>query len=144
MKNYDLSQYMLREDNLILFPLTYEEIMILIDGKDKFQEYIRLPYFAKDQNKEELLSIASGVDMNDDYWFLKTQWVAVDVKERAIIARLNLKQEDIFNKIIYQINDEKCLSVKRDDVVNLFYKFLNVNNYVNIISFDVDGRKNEN
>lgn len=138
MKNYDLSQYMLRSGNVIIFPLTKDELSILSSGVDNFSSYIRMPYFAKSQVAEEVARVIDSVDMEDDYWFLNTQWVGVDIKARAIIGYLRLEKVDQFNKIVFQVTDEKCESVTREDVLELFYRFLAVNNYYNIVLEDVD------
>ena len=137
MKNYDLSQYMLREGNTLLFPLTQEEISLL-NSKENFSYYIRLPYLAKKQSKGELDKISKNVDMENDYWFLNTQWVSVDVKAKAIVGYLRLEKIDDFNKIIVHLNDKECKSITKQDVINLFYKFLSVNQYYNIVVEDLD------
>lgn len=138
MKNYDLSQYILREGNTMLFPLTKEELSMLAVSIDGFSHYIRLPYLAMQQKKEDLEQVCNAVDMEDDYWFLSTQWVCVDVKARAIVGFLRLETVDQFNKIIFHINDNECKGITRDDAFGLFFKFLSVNNYYNIVVEDLD------
>lgn len=144
MKNYDLSKYILRDKDLMLFPLTKEEVSILKSGLVEFENYIRLPYYAKTQDENELQAIIDAVDMENDYWFLNTQWVGVDIKSRSIIGRLKLEKIDQFNKIVLQVTDEKCVSVTREDVLGLFYKFLAVNGYVNIVVQNLDEVNCEN
>ncbi len=138
MKNYDLSQYILRDGNVMLFPLTKEEMTYLLQSKDVFSSYIRLPYYAKEQNLDVLQKVCDQLDMEDDYWFLHTGWTVVDVKARAIVGFLRLEQVDQFNKIVFQVTDDKCEGIKRDDALNLFFKFLNVNNFYNIVVEDLD------
>lgn len=138
MKNYDLSQYVLRDGNTMIFPLTKEEVCCLLTGKQNFSSYIRLPYFAKQQTVFELKQISENVDMEDDYWFLSTQWVAVDVLAKAIVGYLRLEKVDQFNKIVLQVTDEKCQSITRENVLELFYKFLSLNDFYNIIVEDID------
>ena len=138
MKNYDLSQYVLRAGNAMIFPLTQEEVAILCVGEADFSKYIRMPYFAKSQKTEDLQKLANSIDMENEYWFLNTLWVSVDIKARAIIGYLRLEQVAQFNKIIFQVTDDKCESITRDDVLELFYKFLTANNYYNIVYEDID------
>ena len=76
--------------------------------------------------------------MEDDYWFLSTQWVAVDVLAKAIVGYLRLEKVDQFNKIVLQVTDEKCQSITRENVLELFYKFLSLNDFYNIIVEDID------
>lgn len=128
MKNYDLSQYVLQYGNTMLFPLTKEEILILKKDKNEFSSYIRLPFLARLQTKDELEKVYDAVDMEDEYWFLKSLWVGVDIKARAIVGYLKLEKIDEFNKIVLSINEENCVSTKRDDFLELFHNFLNLNN----------------
>lgn len=144
MKNYDLSQYMLRKENTLLFPLTQEELITLNTSVADFENYIKLPYYAKEQSKDELLKIIENVNMEDDYWFLSSQWVAVDVKAKAIVGYLRLEKVDQFNKIVLQVSEDKCSSIKRDDVLNLFYRFLAGNDFYNIVVEYKDEVKDEN
>lgn len=138
MKNYDLSQYVLRAGNAMIFPLTQEEVSILCDGEDAFSKYIRMPYFAKSQKVEDLQKLTNDIDMENEFWFLNTLWVSVDIKARAIIGYLRLEKVDQFNKIIFQVTDDKCESITREDIFELFYKFLIANNYYNIVYEDID------
>ncbi|MBE7075037.1 MAG: hypothetical protein E7376_03570 [Clostridiales bacterium] len=138
MKEYDLSQYILRSGNVMLFPLTREEVHCLLSGVNNFVNYIRLPYFAKKQDSCELENIINAVDMENDYWFLNTQWVCVDIKARAIVGYLRLEKIEQFNKIVMQVTDESCQGITRDDVLDLFYRFLAGNDYYNIIVEDID------
>lgn len=146
MKNYDLSQYVLREGNAMLFPLTKEEISYLKFGAEVFSSYIRIPYFAKVQSVQELELLCEKLDMEDDYWFLKSQWAIVDIKARAIVGYLRLEQISNFNKIVFEVCDDKCKGIAREDALNLFVKFLSINNFYNIVLEDVDKKvvANEN
>lgn len=144
--NYDLSQYMIQNGNTLIFPLTKEEVSQLVSSVEDFSAYIRLPFYAKLQNIDSLKNILSVLNMEDNYWFLKTQWVCVDVKARAIVGLIKLEQVDQFNKIVLHVNQEKCVAITKDDVLELFYKFLSVNNFYNIIVEDLDKKvvANEN
>ncbi len=144
--NYDLSQYLLQDGNTLLFPLTKEEVSQLVLSVEDFSAYIRLPFYAKLQNKKSLQKVVSALDMEDNYWFLNTQWVCVDVKARAIVGLIKLEKVDQFNKIVLHVNEEKCVGITKNDVLQLFYKFLSVNNFCNIIVEDLDKKvvANEN
>jgi len=143
MKSYDLSQYILRKNSVLLFPLTREELEMLNEDEQKFSSYIKLPYFAKNQEKNELTEIINNVDMENDYWFLKSQWVIVDVKAKAIVGYLRLTQEDIWNIIVMQITKDECKDIEREDVLGLFYRFLAGNGYPNICVKYIDEVKSE-
>ena len=141
MKNIDLSQYIIRDGNTLLFPLTKEELSMLIESTDGFSKYIRMPYYATNNNFND---IYNKLDMDNDYWFLNSIWVGVDVKARAIIGTLWLEQIEQFNKIVLQVTEDKCESITKNDVLMLFYNFLNVNNYCNIIVEDLDKKVTSN
>ena len=99
MKNYDLSQYMIRQGNIIIFPLTKEEVLML-KNKAEFEKYINLPYITANHSINSLESIAQSVDMQNDYWFLNSLWVAVHTKTKEIYGTLRLVQQKDVNKII--------------------------------------------
>jgi len=141
MKNYDLSQYMLRKDNVLMFPLTKEELEVLRGDEGKFSRVINLPYYAKIQEKEELDTIINGVDMDDDYWFMKSQWAIVDVKVKAIVGYLRLEVQDIWNIIVLQVSEDVCKGIEREDALGLFYRFLAGNGYPNICVRHIDRRQ---
>jgi len=143
MKNYDLSKYLLQKDDLIIFPLTKEEVSLLKEDVDGFSKYIRISYLAKQHSEDFLEKIINNMDMEDDYWFLNSLWLCTDIKARAIIGTLNLEKADQFNIITMQVSDEHCKSVNKEDVKKLFYRFLAGNDFINIVIKDLDEAKNE-
>ena len=133
MKNYDLSKYILQKDTLLIFPLTKDEVAMLMTGADKFSEYIRIPYLAKEHDDTFLNKVLQNIDMENDYWFLDSIWMCTDIKAKAIVGTVKLEKVDQFNKIVMQVNEDSCVSVTSDDVLNLFYRFLAGNGFVNIV-----------
>ena len=133
MKNYDLSKYMIRSGDVLIFPLTKEEVGILKNGTEEFSKYIRLPYITADHSKETLEKIENAVDMENDYWFMDSLWVATHIKTKEIYGTLRYEKDGEYNKIIKNITMILEYQESYEDCVNLFAKFLDVNNYNNIL-----------
>lgn len=131
MKNYDLGQYMLQTDKIVMFPITKEEIEILRKGKDDFEKHFRMPYIASDL-KTEAFEQLDILDMEDDYWFMQSLWIVVDIKAREIFGTLRYKNENDQNKIIANLTMLSDFPEACNEALNLFAKFLTVNNYTNI------------
>ena len=133
MKNYDLSKYMIRHGDILIFPLTKEEVGILKSGVDEFSNYIRLPYITAAHHKDTLEKIENSIDMENDYWFMSSLWMIVHTKTKEIYGTLRYEKEKEFNKIIKNITLILEYQESYEDCVNLFAKFLEVNNYNNIL-----------
>ena len=133
MKNYDLSKYMIRSGDVLIFPLTKEEIGILKNSTEEFSKYIRLPYITARHHTDTLQKIENAVDMENDYWFMNSLWMVVHIKTKEIYGTLRYEKEDEFNKIIKNLTMILEYQESYEDCVNLFAKFLEVNNYNNIL-----------
>lgn len=133
MKNYDLSKYMIRHGDILIFPLTKEEVGILKNSASEFSNYIRLPYITATHDINTLEQIESAVDMENDYWFMNSLWMVVHTKTKEIYGTLRYEKENEFNKIVKNITLILEYQESYEDCVNLFAKFLEVNNYNNIL-----------
>lgn len=133
MKNYDLSQYMIRSGDILIFPLTKEEVGILKNGVQEFSDYIRLPYITAIHSKDTLQKIEDAVNMDNNYWFMNSLWMVVHTKTKEIYGTLRYEKEDEFNKIVKNITLLLEYQESYEECVNLFAKFLHVNNYQNIL-----------
>ena len=133
MKNYDLSKYMIRHGDILIFPLTKEEVGILKGGAEEFGKYIRIPYITAMHDENTLEKIENSVDMENDYWFMDSLWMVVHTKTKEIYGTLRYEKEGEFNKIIKNITLILEYQESYEDCVNLFAKFLDVNNYNNIL-----------
>ena len=133
MKNYDLSQYMIRHGEILIFPLTKEEVGILKSGRANFSEHIGLPYITAPHSKEVLEKIENAMDMDNDYWFMNSLWMVVHTKTKEIYGTLRYEKENEYNKIIRNVTMMFEYPDSYEGCVNLFAKFLEVNNYNNIV-----------
>ena len=123
---------MLRQGDILLFPLTKEEVSML-KNKSEFEKYIRLPYITANHAVKTLEKISSSVDMENDYWFLNSLWLAVHTKTKEIYGTIRLEKDGEFNKIIKNITlileyQQSYLSASE-----LFERFLTVNGFNNIV-----------
>ena len=41
MKNYDLGEYMLKTDKIVMFPITIDELNLLKNSKENFEAYFK-------------------------------------------------------------------------------------------------------
>ena len=138
MKNYDLSQYMLRRGDVVMFPITRDEIGILKSGRESFESYFKMPYVAGEFNENGLTAIQNRVDMENDYWFMDSLWIATDVKSKEIFGTLRYEKFEDINKIMINLTvflDEQNLY---EEAINLFADFLSVNGYKNL---QIEGEK---
>ena len=138
MKEYDLSKYILQNDTLFIFPLTKDEVQILKQGAEEFSGYIKIPYLAKIHSGEFLDVIFNNISMDDDYWFLNSIWMCVDTKARAIVGTVKLDSDKTSTRMLFQVSENACASVSKNDVQKLFYRFLSGNEYQNIVAIDMD------
>ncbi len=143
MKDYDLSQYMLRGNGFVIFPLTKVELERLGESVIEFERKLGLPYHSKRYTKGEIENISKGIDMENDYWFLDTLWVGVDFGTKSVVGSLRLIKGDNNNTVIYHHNENKCATSSRNDFLGLFQKFLEVNNFNNIVILKSDEEKYE-
>lgn len=133
MKNYDLSQYVLREKDIIMFPLTQEETGILKSGKELFEDYIKMPYIAGMLCENVLNEIINAEDMENDYWFMNALWIVAHIPSREIFGSIRYKKEEDNNKIIKNITVLSDCQETYIQATELFAKFLSVNGYTNIV-----------
>lgn len=133
MKNYDLSKYMIKSGEVLIFPLTQEEITILKSGREEFSNYIRLPYITGVHSIETLEKLEKAVDMENDYWFMNSLWMVVHTKSKEIYGTIRYEKEGEFNKIIKNITVLMDAQETYEDAINLFARFLSVNNYNNLL-----------
>ena len=133
MKNYDLSKYMIKSGEVLIFPLTQEEISILKSGMEEFSNYIRLPYITGVHSIKTLEKLEKAVDMENDYWFMNSLWMVVHTKSKEIYGTVRYEKEGEFNKIIKNITVLMDAQETYEEAINLFAKFLSVNNYNNIL-----------
>ena len=133
MKNYDLSQYMIRHGEILIFPITKEEIGILKSGKENFSKHLGIPYITAPHNIDVLNFIENKTNMENDYWFMDTLWMVVHTKTKEIFGTLRYEKDGEYNKIIKNLTMILEYPESYEDCVNLFAKFLDVNNYRNIV-----------
>lgn len=133
MKNYNLGEYMLTTDKIVMFPLTIEELGMLQQNKTVFEEYFKMPYITANLKNEVLEGLINGLNMEDDYWFLNSLWVVVDIKAREIYGTIRYEKCGDDNKIITNLTLLSDFPEACDEALNLFAKFLVVNGYKNII-----------
>ena len=133
MKNYDLSKYMIQSGEILIFPLTKEEITILKSGREEFSNYIRLPYITGVHSNNTLEKLENLVDMEDDYWFMNSLWMVVHTKSKEIYGTVRYEKEGEFNKIVKNITVLMDAQQTYEAAIDLFARFLSVNNYNNIL-----------
>lgn len=133
MKNYDLSKYMIQSGEILIFPLTKEEITILKAGREEFSKYIRLPYITGVHSNATLEKLEKLVDMENDYWFMNSLWMVVHTKSKEIYGTVRYEKEGEFNKIIKNVTILSDAQETYENALNLFARFLSVNNYNNIL-----------
>lgn len=133
MKNYDLSEYVLRDGDVIMFPLTKQEISILAEGRNEFEKYFKMPFVAGYHGKDVLTRIANGVNMDNDYWFMDSLWIVVDAKSKEIYGTIRYEKNGEVNKIIKNITLFIDAVETYNKAIELFARFLSVNNYLNIV-----------
>lgn len=123
---------MLRSGEVVMFPITSEEINILMSGKGEFETYFKMPYIAGEFNLPFLERIKTEVNMENPYWFLNSLWVVAHTKSKEIFGTIRLKKEldstKVFTNITMLLDAQETYS----EAVNLFVKFLSVNGYQNI------------
>lgn len=136
MKNYDLSKYILRSGDVLMFPITSEELQIFKDGRETFAQYIRMPYIGALVPQKKLNELLAKVDMENDYWFMDTIWMVADIKSKEIFGTIRYEKEDEFNKIVKNLTVLLDAVKTYEDAINLFARFLSVNNYNNILVED--------
>ena len=144
MKKIDLSEYILQKDNLLVFPLTKDEIRILRHSKDEFSTYIKIPYLAHTHNDIFLEKVINNINMDDNFWFLNTIWVCVDILAKSIVGTVKLESANENNKIIYLINEKNCVSTNKKQITDLFYAFYDANGYKNISTHNLNEVEYEN
>ena len=133
MKKYDLGEYMLTTDKIVMFPITIEELKVLRESKQKFEEYFKMPYITADLIDEVLDGVINNLDMDNEYWFLNSLWIVVDIKAREIYGTIRYEKCGDENKIITNLTLLSDFPEAYDQSINLFAKFLIVNNYKNIV-----------
>lgn len=132
MKNYDLSQYMIRHGEILIFPITKEEVGILKNNRADFSVHLGIPYITSPHSKKTLEQIENKVDMENDYWFMDTLWMVVHTKTKEVYGTLRYEKDGESSKIIKNITMLFEYPDSYEGCVNLFAKFLEVNNYKNI------------
>lgn len=138
MKNYDLSQYMLRRGDILIFPITNEEIGILKNGRTSFEEHFKMPYVAGEFQTERLNEIQRRVDMENDYWFMNSLWIVVDIKSKEIFGTLRYQKCGDKSKVLINLTVFLDAQNLYEEAINLFVDFLSVNGYKNI---EIEGEK---
>lgn len=137
MKNYDLSQYMLRRGDIILFPITQEEVGILKQGKEAFEKYIRMPYVTGVIATDIVEGIESSINMDDDYWFMNTLWIVAHIPSKEIFGTIRYKSVGEESRVITNVTMLSDVPDTYEGAIKLFVDFLSVNNYKNIaIAFE--------
>lgn len=124
---------MIQSGEILIFPLTKEEITILKGGVEEFSNYIRLPYITGVHSNKTLEKLEGLIDMEDDYWFMNSLWLIVHTKSKEIYGTVRYEKDGEFNKIIKNICVLMDARQTYEDAINLFAKFLSVNNYNNIL-----------
>ena len=142
MKNYNLGEYMLTTDKIVMFPLTIEELMLLKENRNGFESYFKMPYITANLKNEVLECLINGLNMDDDYWFLNSLWVVVDIKAREIYGTIRYEKCEDINNIITNLTMLSDFPEACDEALNLFAKFLIVNGYKNIV-VQTDKTQNE-
>lgn len=132
MKNYNLGEYMLRSGEVVMFPITSEEINILKNGKGEFETYFKMPYIAGEFNTPFLEKIKTEVNMENPYWFLNSLWVIAHIKSKEIFGTIRLKKDIDTTRVYTNITMLLDAQETYSEAVNLFVKFLSVNGYQNI------------
>ena len=132
MKNYNLGEYMLRSGEVVMFPMTNEEIGILKSGKEAFETYFKMPYIAGEFNAPFLEETINAVNMENPYWFLKSLWVVAHIKSKEIFGTIRFKKDLETTKVFTNITMLLDAQDTYSEAVNLFVRFLSVNGYENI------------
>lgn len=133
MKNYNLGEYMLTTDKIVMFPLSLEELELLTKNKQEFEKYFNMPYITADLKNEVLNNLINCLDMDDEYWFLHSLWIVVDIKAREIYGTIRYEKCGEINKLITNLTLLSDFPEACDDALNLFAKFFVVNGYKNIV-----------
>lgn len=133
MKNYDLSQYVLRQGDIIMFPLTKDEVLLLKNGKQQFEEYFKMPYVAGQLATGQMQSILNNLNMLDDYWFLNSLWVVMHAPSKEIFGTIRYLKQDNTSKVIKNITVLSDCQETYLQATELFVRFLSVNNFKNIV-----------
>lgn len=80
---------------VLIFPLTLEELELLKQDKDGFEKYINLEYCAEDTNDPEIqniIEIQLKMLKNDQKnWIFHTFWVIVSLLNRKIVGTIDFK-----------------------------------------------------
>ena len=119
-----------------MFPITSEELEIFKNGRETFGKYIRMPYVGALIRPEKIDEFLNKVDMDNDYWFMDTLWMVADIKSKEIFGTIRYEKEDEFNKIVKNLTVLLDAVNTYEDAINLFARFLSVNNYNNILVED--------
>ena len=133
MKNYNLGEYMLTTDKIVMFPLSLEELKLLTQNKQEFEKYFNMPYITGDLKNEVLNNIINSLDMDNAYWFLNSLWVVVDIKAREMYGTLRYEKCGDVNKLLINLTLLSDFPESYDEALNLFAKFFVVNGYKNIV-----------
>lgn len=76
-------------DNILVFPLLVEEMEMLTNSKDYFENYINLKYYAQ--------------NLSPNFKYLDF-WVIASIKDRAIIGSINLNAKDDTLNLNFEVN----------------------------------------
>jgi len=124
---------MLKTNKIIMFPITKEELEVLKNSRDQFETYFKMPFIASELHQEVFANLLNNLDMENDYWFMNTLWVVVDIKAREIYGTIRYEKCQEANKIIANLTMLSDFPEACDEALSLFAKFLTVNNYDNIL-----------
>ena len=99
-----MSDYVLKSNEVLVFPLVKEELQLLYDNPVAFSSYINVWYdgegYSDSNKKSQYDSVIKNITDHEDDWLYHTYWMIVSINKRTIVGSIRFDGKPINDSCI--------------------------------------------